>query len=268
VRPLNFASLPSRNETLPAVLFGAASVLLVAVTIHHAFVVRGLLPARTSKLHKDVAALEAEVERLRTEARALKAPAPDGQVVAEWGVLKDLVDRRTFSWTGLFARLEEVLPRDVRLVSIAPDVERGQVVLEVVAVARPPQAGLRLVGVLEGRGEFEDVYPESVAEQEGGTAEFHYTMRYLPGVASEAVPVPAAATQEETGDAPEPGPVAAPAPVTSPSPAAPPPTQAVGPGASPPARGQRPPAEKRQTEPGEDDPLFPDGQEEPQEQPN
>ena len=263
MRPLNFSSQPFRNEALPAVLFGTASVLLVAVTVYHTFVVRNLLPARTSKVHKEVAALEGEVERLRTEARGLRAPTPDKGVLAEWNVLKDLVDRRTFSWTGLFARLEQVLPREVRLVSIAPDVKQGQVGLEIVAVARPPQAGLSLVGVLEGRGEFEDVYPVSVAEQDGGTAEFHYTMRYLPGVASEPVVTPAAATEEEEPDedtaaAPAPGPspsAAAPAtPAAGPSPVAPPPV---------PARGLRVLPRKPQPDPGEDDVPSPETQEAP-----
>jgi len=223
MRPLNFASQPFRNLALPALLFGIVSVLLVAVTIHHAFVLRGLMPAQTSKLHREVAGLEEELERLRTEGRSLKAPPPDKGVLAEWGVLKDLVDRRTFSWTGLFARLEQVLPREVRLVSIAPEVEHGQVLLEIGAVARPPQAGLALVGLLEGRGEFEDVYPVSVSEQEGGTAEFHYTMRYLPGGADEAAVVPAAASAAGyDGVDPQPDAAAASSPAAaSPGPGAP-----------------------------------------------
>jgi hypothetical protein len=258
VRPLNFASQPSRNETLPAVLFGAASVLLVAVTAYHAIVVRSLLPERTSKLHKEVAALEAEIERLQTEVRGMKAPTPDKGLLAEWGALKELVDRRTFSWTGLFARLEQVLPREVRLVSIAPDVKGGQVVLAITAVARPPQAGLGLVGALEGRGEFEDVYPVSVYEKEGGTAEFSYTMRYLPGVASEPVAAPAAASdeeaaieEEEPAEDPEAGPAAAPAAGPSPSAAAP----------SVPPRGQRPPPGRRQPSPAGDTEPSPDAEE-------
>jgi len=214
MRPLNLASQPFRNERLPAILFGAASVLLVAATIEHALVVRALLPARTSKLHKEVAALEAETERLRAEGRSLTAPKPDKQVIAEWNVLKDLVDRRTFSWTGLFARLEQVLPREVRLVSIAPNVEHGQVSLDITALARPSQVGLGLVGLLEQREEFEDVYPVSVSEQDGGGAEFTYTMRYLPGATSDAALVPV--SQVEAGDEvvaePKPEPSAAPHP--------------------------------------------------------
>jgi hypothetical protein len=265
VRPLNFSSQPFRNEALPAVLFGAASVLLIAISIYHAFAVRGLLPERTSKVHKEVATLEAELGRLRAEARGLRAPAPDGRVLAEWGVLKDLVDRRTFSWTGLFARLEQVLPRDVRLVSIAPDVEKGQVLLELVAVARPAQAGLSLVGVLERRGEFEDVYPVSVAEQDGGSTEFRYTMRYLPGVSSEPAVTTAEATEEPSAEPPEPEPTAAATPTASPSPSAEQPSPAAArPSAAPlpvPARGLRVPPEKASPEPGGVEAPPSDGQE-------
>jgi len=213
MRPLNVASQPFRNETLPAILFGTAAVLLVAATIEHALVVRALLPARTSKLHKEVAALEAETERLRAEGRTLTAPKPDKHVIAEWNVLKDLVDRRTFSWTGLFARLEQVLPREVRLVSIAPNVEHGQVSLDITALARPAQAGLGLVGLFEQRAEFEDVYPVSVSEQDGGGAEFAYTMRYLPGATSDAALLPVSQVEaDEVVAEPTPEPSAAPQP--------------------------------------------------------
>jgi hypothetical protein len=245
VRPLNLASQPFRNETLPAVLFGAASLVLVVLTVQHALMVRSLLPARTSKLHREVASLEAEAERLRAEAGAAKTQNPDSKVVAEWVVLKDLVDRRTFSWTGLFARLEEVLPREVRLISIAPDVAKGHVTLDITAVARPPQAGLGLVGVLEGRPEFEDVYPMSIAEQQGGTAEFQYTMRYLPGAAGTAVVVPAAAVVEDEEEDEEPSETSTAAPADGA--AAPGPAPGSTPGAAPPAR------EPRETRPGRGD---------------
>lgn len=197
MRPLNFASQPFRNERLPALLFGTASVLLIAATLYHAVVVRALLPARTSKLHREVAALESELDRLRAESRTLQAPSPDKQAIAEWSVLKDLVDRRTFSWTGLFARLERVLPREVRLVSIAPDVKQGQVILALIAVAQPSQAGLGLVGLLERRAEFEDVYPVNVTEKDDGAAEFNYTMRYLPGATPDEALAAAAAEPAE-----------------------------------------------------------------------
>ena len=238
MRPLNFASQPFRNERLPALLFGVAAVVLVAVTVRHALVLRALLPAQTSKLHREVATLETELDRLRAEGRSLTAPNPDKQALAEWNVLKDLVDRRTFSWTGLFARLEQVLPREVRVVSIAPDVRNGQVVLDIVAVARPSQVGLGLVGLLERRPEFEDVYPVHVTERDGGEAEFNYTMRYLPGAVGDEPEAAAVQADRETVPAvPQPATAAAPAPSPLPAAAAPPLRQ--GPRAAPLRKDQR-----------------------------
>ena len=220
MRPLNFASQPFRNERLPAVLFGTASALLVGITVYHALVVRTLLPARTSKLHTEVAALEGELDRLRAESRTLQAPKPPSKEnIAEWNVLKDLVDRRTFSWTGLFSRLEKVLPRNVRLVSIAPDVKAGQVVLDIIAVSQPPQAGLGLVGLLEQRPEFEDVIPLTRTEKDGGLGEYNYTMRYLPDAKLEEATEPDMAAAEAAEEPPAPT-VAQPAGLQSPPAAA------------------------------------------------
>jgi hypothetical protein len=103
------------------------------------------------------------------------------------------VDRRAFSWTGLFARLEEKLPEGARLVSIAPTVRRGEVLLDVQAVMRSPEVGWEFMRSLEDGGDFADVFPLS----EGENGEFHYTMRFRPRPAGApqkgSVPAPATA---------------------------------------------------------------------------
>ena len=128
MRALNLATpaFPQRDaaRTWPLPLLGR---VLVAVTAKHAFVVRALLPDRTSALHDEVDALEAEAARLRAEAGGLRGPAPDAALVARWSLIKDLVDQRTFSWTRLLARLEKVIPEGVRIAAIAPTVRRGEV---------------------------------------------------------------------------------------------------------------------------------------------
>ena len=94
-------------------------------------------------------------------------------------MIKELVDRRAFSWTDLFARLEERLPDGARLVSITPSVARGEICLDVQAVVRSPEVGWQFMRALEEDGDFDDVFP--LSEGEGG--EFHYTMRYRPRAA-------------------------------------------------------------------------------------
>ena len=173
----NLASRPFRNERLPATLFGVAAALLLVFTARHAFELTRL-PARSTALHHEVAALQADADRLRDEARRLRGPKPDGATIGQWTLLKDLVDKRAFSWTRLLGRLESVLPDGVRIVAIDPSVKKGQMRVELSAVCRTAQDSLTLVKVLEASDEFEDVYPVSDAGGEGG--ESRYTMRYRP----------------------------------------------------------------------------------------
>ena len=190
MRPANLARQPFRNERLPNLLFALAVVAVVVLTVRQAFVARALLPGRTSALHDEVMRLEGEAARLRSEQASLRGVAPEPKALARWLVVKDLVDRRAFSWTNLFARLEERLPDGARLVSIAPKVTRGEIVLDVQAVVRSPEVGWQFVRTLEAGGDFDDVFPLS----EGAGGEFHYTMRYRPRLEPAAASAPAAVT--------------------------------------------------------------------------
>jgi Tfp pilus assembly protein PilN len=186
VRPLNLASQPFRNETLPSLLIGLGAVVLAALTVQHVVAIRRLLPAQTSAAHRELEALEQEAARLREESRQVRVTRPEPAVLAEWTQLKELVDRRAFSWTGLFSVLEQALPLGVRLLTITPTVEKGVVTLEFTAVARSYEQGLELIQVLEDRPEFADVTPKS--RDDADETRFMYEMRYLPGVAGPSVP--------------------------------------------------------------------------------
>lgn len=198
MRPANLARRPFANERLPNLIFAAVAMVAVALTVRHAFLVRALLPGRTSALHDEVTRLETEAARLRSEQASLRGVAPEPKALARWLVVKELVDRRAFSWTALFARLEERLPAGARLVSIAPSLQHGDIHLDVLAVVRSTEVGWQFVRALEDGGDFDGVFP--LSEGEGG--EFHYTMRYRP----RSAPAPDAA------EAPADAPSSAPAP--------------------------------------------------------
>jgi Tfp pilus assembly protein PilN len=186
MRPLNLARRPFRNERLPATLFAVACAALCGLTVWQVVQVRRLLPSRTEARHRRIAAMEDETAKLREEAGRLQGVRAEPRASAQWTMVKDLVDRRAFSWTQLFGLLEELLPDGVRLVSITPSVRRGQIELRVTAVVREPAVGWELVKILEESGYFKDVYPTS-EEEEGA---FSYAMRYQPP----AEPAPAAAS--------------------------------------------------------------------------
>jgi len=182
VRPANLARRPFRNERVPNILFAIATLVVLAVTVRHAFLIRAVLPRRTSALHDEVQQLEKTSADLRAEQASLRTVNPDPKALARWLVVKDLVDRRAFSWTQLFARLEARLPEGARLVAIAPSVKQGEITLDVQAVVRSPEVGWQFIRSLEEGGEFDSVFPLS----EGESGEFHYTMRYRPNAATVA----------------------------------------------------------------------------------
>jgi Tfp pilus assembly protein PilN len=202
--PLNLASRPFRNERLPALLFTLALVVLAALTVRHALLVVQLLPGRTAARHTEIAGLEKEAVELRAASQSLRRPDPDKTTLARWGAVKGLVDRRTFAWTSLLARLEAALPHGVRLLSIQPAWDKtGVVRLDLRANAEDADDGFAFVKALEERPDFEDVFPTSKEPRDEGT-DFVYTMRYLPQNAPDPVPAQGSgdddASQDDAGD--------------------------------------------------------------------
>ena len=179
IGPLNLATRPFRNERLPTLALWGALLLLAGLSVKQGLVVADLLSARSVELEREVRALDAEAESLRTERANQKAPAPDPAVLRQWALVSNLVDRRAFSWTDLLGRLEQVLPPGVHLVSIAPTIEKGRVALDFNAVARTPEEGLDLVRALQARKDFAEVFPTGLDKGEEGS-ELGISLRYIP----------------------------------------------------------------------------------------
>jgi Tfp pilus assembly protein PilN len=198
---LNLASRPARNEALPAIAFYVGLVALLALSVKHAFVVRSLMPDQTSTRKAEVTALEEEASRLRRESAALRGPLPDKAVLARWAAIKELVDKRTFSWTRLLARLETVIPQGVRIAAIAPRVEKGVVHLELTVEVQSSEAGLELLKRLQQRSAFRDATPISDTSKDEGS-EYRYSMLYDPSAPDEARPA-APTTPADDADATE-----------------------------------------------------------------
>ncbi len=185
-RPHNLAARPFRNETLPALLLGLGWLVLVAGTVGHGFALARLLPASTSARHLEVDELETRLARLETRAASFKRDVP-AATLSEWLFIKDMVDRRAFSWTRLLRNLEEVLPEGVRVIALAPDVDHNVLLLKLEAHVRAPEDGLELVRRLEQRPEFDHVDPLSTGEIQGGAGRLlRLRMAYLPQPEPEA----------------------------------------------------------------------------------
>ena len=201
--PLNLATRPARNERAAALGFGLAAVLLLGLTVQHALVVSRLASTAATTLDAEVQSLEKEIASLREQEAALRGPRNDPAALVRWSLLKELVDGRAFSWTGLLARLETALPPDVRLVAIAPENKHGRIQLSLDAVARNAEHAVAFVKALEDRPEFEDVFVLQIDEEKEG-ARCRYKMTYLPDAPPLATTSPVAAVARI--DTREPGP--------------------------------------------------------------
>ena len=177
--PLNLARRPFRNERLPTLALVAGCIGLVLGTGWHALVARDLAPGRSRDVASEVVKMEDEVGKLRSESAELRGVSAPPEKLKEWVAVKKLVDRRMFSWTGLFAALEEALPAGVRLVSVSPNEDRGRTELRLTAVGRSNEDPAALWAALQEHPDFEGAFLDSWNEGRDGF-DINCTVRYLP----------------------------------------------------------------------------------------
>lgn len=161
--------------------------------------------ASAGELDRIEAGIESEERRVAELSRQLAAAdlTQQNELVR---FLNERIAERTFGWSVLFDRLEDLLPEDVRLVSLSPrQAERrpqlaaaGEAVPEVrfdlalAGVAREPEAVLELIDALFADPAFRDPNLHQEAFRDG---EVHFTLDviYLPAVAEALVDVARAA---------------------------------------------------------------------------
>jgi Tfp pilus assembly protein PilN len=94
----------------------------------------------------------------------------------------ELIDRRTFSWTDLFNKLEATLPDDVRLVSVRPvyDKDRGFTVSLNIVAKREDDVN-QFMNNLEKAGSFTGMLARQDRVNEQGLVDAMVETVYTPG---------------------------------------------------------------------------------------
>ena len=176
--PLNLARHPFRNERLPTLLVALGTLLLALATVRQAVVASQLLPGHARDVEAEVDKLEAESARLGAESSGLRDLQAPPDTLREWAAVKALVDRRAFSWTGLFAALEQALPAGVRLVAVQPAGASGAE-LQLSAVGRSSEDALALLKALQAHGDFDGAFLNGWSEGPNGV-DISCSVRYRP----------------------------------------------------------------------------------------
>lgn len=183
---LNFAHRPFRDSRpISITLIAATAIGIVLFTLN----VRDYFHFRDS-----AAGTRAEISRLNEEAgraeenaariRSLISTASLKELQTEGGALNGLIRERQFSWVLLLSRLEQVLPGDVYVTSLAPSVAAdGSATLSFSLVGKSEESIVKTLDAFAKNPHFRRPVPSSETDPEKGQPEgfqFHLTVRYMP----------------------------------------------------------------------------------------
>lgn len=156
---LNLATAPLENNRrflLSAFVAGGLALAL--------FVVLSMQAVRnwrdSSEFRAEMSKLQRELSDYRTQRRDLEDffNSPGARRVMDRAAfLNELIHQRSFPWTKIFMNLESSLPTGVRVVSISPRMEKGQVEIKLVVGARNDDDKIRFLRILEESPDFSRV---------------------------------------------------------------------------------------------------------------
>jgi len=123
----NLSTRPFYAERAVSLVVVLATVLGIGLTVFNVVSIYHLNGLRTKQKVEQDKNL-AEAARINAEATRLRGTIDRANLLVLAGQTREangLIDQRTFSWTDFFSLLEDTMPIDARLMSVAPRVERG-----------------------------------------------------------------------------------------------------------------------------------------------
>lgn len=209
----NLSTRPFYNERGVHLLLALAAVVVGGLTLVN--VVKVLqLSRQNTELSTSVNRDRAEADRLTRDAARIRRginPEELQLVVNSAREANVLIDRRTFSWTALFNRIEETLPPDVMLTSVQPIVDDNGTKLAMTVLARRTVDVDEFMEKLEATGAFEQVLQRQDEDVEGGLIRAIIDTYYVPEAAEPSEPAPDEKA-EKPAEKPAPQKTAAPVP--------------------------------------------------------
>jgi len=147
--PLNLAREPMRRDR-PILVASAAIGILMCISLV------ALIGLATTDRHsmdesrRVIARVQSQMAKINVEQAQLDAQMrlPQNSSVLNRSVLfNELIRRKGISWTRIFSDLSTVLPYNVRIASIRPQLNgRGELTLEMTVAADTPEPILDFVG--------------------------------------------------------------------------------------------------------------------------
>jgi type IV pilus assembly protein PilN len=169
---VNLASEPFRHDR-PLVAASIAAGLVLAGLLAALVWLAALKRGEAAETRQEIARLEGQLQQMAREQEQLEAALrrPENAAVLNQVLfINSLLYRKGISWTRIFSDLEGVMPHNVRLISIRPQVDaRNQVLLDMVVGAQTQLPVIDMLKRMEssplfGSTEVHNYLPPSQAE--------------------------------------------------------------------------------------------------------
>lgn len=197
----NLATRPFYNERLATLAIVVLTVVVIALTVFNATRVVSL-SSRRSALRAEIAADEAQAAQIRADATAVQNSVDRAalqDLVGSTRLANTLITARTFSWTTFFGCIEDVIPYDVRITAVSPEVEKGDIIVTMLLLGRSESDIEMFAAGLEGTGAFYDVRYTTADSTEDRLKRVTLTSKYVPARIEPAVTAAPAAPAKDGG---------------------------------------------------------------------
>ena len=183
---INFSRRPFKDYRpvyFTAALAAVLGLLLFALNLRDFFEFRSHAAgtrAEIARLNASAGQLEGGAAETRRKLAALQLK----ELQAESLRLNALLREREFSWMKMLERLERVLPGEVYVTRLSPQVGTdGTVLVGIAFVGKNPESIVKTLAALEADPHFTHALPQSESDPEKGDPEgfhFHLTVLYRP----------------------------------------------------------------------------------------
>ncbi len=187
----NLATRPFYNDQAVRVALGVGVALVAALTLFNmARIVT--LNGRNAELAARAEASEARANALRERARKTRETLDSSDAALIQASAREanlLIERRAFSWTELFNRLEETLPADVRVGAVQPQVDNeGRMLIVATVYSRRVEDLALFIDQMEETRAFSGMLPRQDDREEDGTLRSVIQGYYHPERAAKSSP--------------------------------------------------------------------------------
>ena len=182
---LNLAARPFRDyRPLYAVVVVAS--LLVAFLMLNNIDTYYRYVRETESTRGEIARIETQIQQERRNAQAAQSQIKAMDLTtlgSQTRFINTQLAERAFSWSELLDRLEDVVPRDVRITSITPSfVENGIVRLAMQCEAKSSAGMVNTLDRFQRSPDFADAFPTTQSNTPAGSS-FNLTVDYKPSLA-------------------------------------------------------------------------------------